>query len=222
LCLLLAFTFFPPAAATTIIFGSGGTAGFDGTGDLGTSISGSIPGGLTLTIVASGCTTGPCIITSSTTGGGSGGFGFGVNNANGATNGSNPAELGGPPELLTLIFSATVTLTGFSLEDVDDNSDNGVIFLRSLPSAFTITNVQNLTDGANPPGSVYNSAASTYASEIFAVNGTQFTVSASAGEVIRLRSISYDLYTPEPPVNTLIGLGLVGLWALSRWRRPAD
>jgi hypothetical protein len=210
----LALASLGPAQATTIIFGSGGTPGFDGTGDLGPSFFSVIPGGITLTVAASGCGAASCIITSSITGGGSGGFGFGVNVAGGATDGANAPELGGAPEVITLTFSAAVILTGFSLEDVDDSSNNGVVFLRALPSAFTIANIPNLTDGGTPAGSVYNSAASTYASEVFAVTGTQFTVSASAGEFIRLRSVSYELLVPEPPAACLVAIGLIGFAAL--------
>ena len=205
------------ASATTIVFGSGGSPGFDGVGDLGNSFSAGVGGGITLTITASGCTTGPCIITSSSVGGGGAGFGFGVNNFGGATDGPNAPELGGPPELLTLLFSSAVTLTGYTLEDVDDGSDNGVIFRRTLPTTVVITSIQNLTDGGTPPGSTYNSAAATYASELLSVSGTQFTVSASSGEFIRLRSVSFDV--PEPSSLSLLGLGIALLSVSARRER---
>lgn len=206
------------ASATTITFGSGGSPGLDGVGDLGTSVASGVGGGITLTVTASGCITGPCIITSSSAGGGGAGFGFGVNDAGGATDGAGAPELNGPPELLTLLFSSTVTLTGFTLTDVDDGSNNGVIFARDLPTSLVITSIQNLTDGGIPPGSNYDSAGAAYASETLSVSGTRFTVSASTGEFVRLRSVSF--LVPEPSTGLLLGLGISLLAGFARWRAP--
>jgi len=165
LTLLTAISLASAGSATTITFGSAGTAGFDGVGDLGSLVSGPVGGGISPTVVATGCAITPCIITSSSSGGGGAGFGLGLNDAGGAADGSGAPELGGPTELLTLLFSAPVTLTGFTLTDVADASNNGVIFSRSLPAFLSATNIQNLTDGAKPPGSTYDSVAAMYAPE---------------------------------------------------------
>lgn len=207
--------------AATITFGSGGSTGFNGVGNLGHSISAGVGFGITLTITASGCATGPCIITSSSVGGFAAGFGFGVNSAGGATDGSGAPELNGPPEVLTLRFSSPIVLTGYILEDVDDGSDNGVIFSRTLPTSLTITSIQNLTDGGNPPGSIYDSGESRYTSEMLSVYGTEFTVSASSGEFIRLRALSF-VEMPEPGAVWITGIGiafLCMLWSRDRERR---
>lgn len=218
ICLALAACVFP-AQSATIVFGSGGSPGFDGVGNLGNSFTMPVHGAVTLTVLASGCSIGPCIITSSSLGGGSAGFGYGVNNNGGATDGANDPELNGPPEMLTLTFSSPIYLTGFTLEDVDDASNNGVFFNRVLPSALVVANIQDLTNGLTPPGSVYNSAAATYSSQALWVYGSQFTVSASSGEYIRLRSVSFDV-VPEPATATTAGLALA-LAAFVAHRRRA-
>jgi hypothetical protein len=218
-CFCLAFVALAlPAHSATIVFGSGGSPGFNGVGNLGASITMPVHGSTTLTVLASGCAVGPCIIASSSLGGGSAGFGYGVNNNGGATDGANDPELNGPPEMLTLTFSSPVHLTGFTLEDVDDASNNGVFFNRVLPSATAIANIQDLTNGLTPPGSVYNASAATYASQPLWVYGTQFSVSASTGEYIRLRSVSFEAI-PEPGTAATSVLALVFAAFAARRRR---
>ncbi len=220
LALFAAICVTTPASATTVILGSGGTIGFNALGNLGNTFTSSASPGISLTITANGCGGAICIITSSATGGGSAGFGFGVHNATSPTDGSGLQELGVFPEQLTFRFSAPVTITGFSLEDVD-NGINGVVFSRTLPTASTISNIPIISTGA-PPGSTYDSVNATYVSQTLSSTGTEFTFSAGgSGQGIRVRSISF-VEAPEPATYSMGGIGMCLLMVRLFPRKPSS
>lgn len=200
---LALFLLAAPTWAATITFGTGGTTGFTSGGATVSVNNAAGITGLLVTVTAGvlspNTCDNTCLITSSNAG-------YGVNNAPNGNDGSMDIDGSGYDDFIRVTFNQTVTLTGATFGSFSAQAgDNGRLY-NGTTNAILINS--------------FNTSSLTGLS----YSGTSFLFAAIGNDdAYRLRSVTFDVAptstTPEPSSFALIGLGLTGVFALTRKRR---